>query len=375
MRFYAGSPIRTSKGLNIGTLCLLDDRPRILSEEEKEILVMMADVVMSHLETIRRERKRSVGVRMQNNLGKFVAGGAIARPPPGWLEVNHKKDGKEDRRHDRPPPFIITNHTKKSCGPACAEPPLISPTSQDPDPFSNRVDKPFSADSNSTVLPSNSQVNSSESIQTIDSLFPSRGSPDCTYARASILIREAMAVDDVFFVKPPVGPATRLQENVVEYFGQGSSVVPTPARSPLWSGEESRLTPGIGQTPSTYSVFDEDLLRKILKIYPSGCIFNHIASSARMSYASHAEGDESLAPQDELPWIEERAIASLLNLAPTSKASIFFPLYDTVGKVSAMGFVITKNPARVFNGAELSYLGIFGNAIMAEVKLLNMISG
>jgi len=52
-RFYAGVPITTPKGINIGALCVLDDKPRDgLQPGQVDFLRNMASTVMSHLELV-----------------------------------------------------------------------------------------------------------------------------------------------------------------------------------------------------------------------------------------------------------------------------------------------------------------------------------
>ena len=46
-RFYAGTPLITSDGQAIGTLCLLDTQPRELSEEQMKVLAAFARAVAS----------------------------------------------------------------------------------------------------------------------------------------------------------------------------------------------------------------------------------------------------------------------------------------------------------------------------------------
>lgn len=55
IRFYAGAPLRTSDGARIGTLCVIDKRPRErLSERQSQVLAEMADRVMQILEARKR---------------------------------------------------------------------------------------------------------------------------------------------------------------------------------------------------------------------------------------------------------------------------------------------------------------------------------
>jgi PAS domain S-box-containing protein len=50
IRFYAGAPIRTHDGHNIGTICVMDRQPRTLSEEQTSALADLAAVVLDTLE-------------------------------------------------------------------------------------------------------------------------------------------------------------------------------------------------------------------------------------------------------------------------------------------------------------------------------------
>jgi sigma-B regulation protein RsbU (phosphoserine phosphatase) len=50
LRFYAGAPLTTQDGHNLGTLCVIDKEPRELSDEEAATLHDMAAIVMDELE-------------------------------------------------------------------------------------------------------------------------------------------------------------------------------------------------------------------------------------------------------------------------------------------------------------------------------------
>ncbi|MEO7551321.1 MAG: GAF domain-containing protein [Croceibacterium sp.] len=50
LRFYAGVPLRTSDGHNLGTLCIIDKKSRSVDEQEIEDLKDLASVVMDQLE-------------------------------------------------------------------------------------------------------------------------------------------------------------------------------------------------------------------------------------------------------------------------------------------------------------------------------------
>ena len=74
-RYYAGVPITTPAGVNIGAYCVLDDKPRSgISDQELVFLRDMSQTVMTHLQTIRATSEREQNSRMVAGLGDFVRG-------------------------------------------------------------------------------------------------------------------------------------------------------------------------------------------------------------------------------------------------------------------------------------------------------------
>ena len=57
IRFYAGSPIRTAEGLQLGTVCVIDSVPRQPSQKQLEMLQKLALIVIEKLETRQATRK------------------------------------------------------------------------------------------------------------------------------------------------------------------------------------------------------------------------------------------------------------------------------------------------------------------------------
>jgi GAF domain-containing protein len=50
LRFYAAAPLQTEENYNLGTLCIIDKKARTFSDQEKEMLKLLADVVMDEMQ-------------------------------------------------------------------------------------------------------------------------------------------------------------------------------------------------------------------------------------------------------------------------------------------------------------------------------------
>lgn len=51
IRFYAGQPLRDADGYALGTLCVLDEKPRLFSDEDRQMLRDLAAIVEEELLT------------------------------------------------------------------------------------------------------------------------------------------------------------------------------------------------------------------------------------------------------------------------------------------------------------------------------------
>ena len=60
MRFYAGMQLKAPNGLPIGTLCVLDDKPRKLNDLQRQTLRTLANQVMTQLELRRTLRNQEI---------------------------------------------------------------------------------------------------------------------------------------------------------------------------------------------------------------------------------------------------------------------------------------------------------------------------
>ncbi len=50
IRFYAGSPLKADDGSVVGSVCVLDTRPRQITDKQREILISVTESVMMAIE-------------------------------------------------------------------------------------------------------------------------------------------------------------------------------------------------------------------------------------------------------------------------------------------------------------------------------------
>ncbi len=66
LRFYAGMPLINPDGLSIGSLCVVDDVPRHLTDEQKDILKTLSREIITHLEL------RKTNANLQGKINELV---------------------------------------------------------------------------------------------------------------------------------------------------------------------------------------------------------------------------------------------------------------------------------------------------------------
>lgn len=69
LRFYAGALLKSDDGLPIGTVCVLDYQPRVLTEAQQRTLRILARQVMTQLELRRTLRRQAREIAIERRLG------------------------------------------------------------------------------------------------------------------------------------------------------------------------------------------------------------------------------------------------------------------------------------------------------------------
>lgn len=93
IRFYCGVPITTKDKLTLGTLCIMDTKPRKISEEELGYLRCLADLVLDQLE-LRRTLTELQNLKEDDELESNRYSHILSRILPEKIALELKETGK-----------------------------------------------------------------------------------------------------------------------------------------------------------------------------------------------------------------------------------------------------------------------------------------
>lgn len=90
-RSYIGTPLTTKRGVNIGALCILDDKlHKGFTDAQRAFCETIARTIMGHLEINREAEERKKGTRMSRGLNAFVEGKTWLGPESNYHSSQHR---------------------------------------------------------------------------------------------------------------------------------------------------------------------------------------------------------------------------------------------------------------------------------------------
>ncbi|KAK3395293.1 hsp90-like protein [Podospora didyma] len=409
-RFYAGVPIRSPTGINIGVYCVIDDKPRPegLTDDQIQFVRDISKTMMDYLEAKRSSEWYRREERMVRGLGSFVEGHATLS---NWSDSPNRaffydipgvREGILNKKLQAAPP----DTSPKSC-PHGINPELTGESVDCVDPIPTPI----------PVLPPALEFRprprrATESASHFTSADQLQDDVERVFSKAANVIRESVEVEGVLFLdasvrsfggmigreisEPPILTKLSSAESSSD---EGAPPVPGDTDvddcNVLGFSTSSRSSINGDQPVHAHAAMSERLLHRLVQRYPHGCIFNFEADGSMLDQ-SNQDGEECFdtSPQWKRSFLigeEQRGhdlrskgssqrlrrrrdtAASLLKMFPNARSVAFVPLFD--GQKSrwfAGGFVWTKTPTRIFTVKnELSYLRVFGLTTMAEVARLN----
>ncbi|CAJ2505799.1 Uu.00g131930.m01.CDS01 [Anthostomella pinea] len=410
LRFYAGIPIRSPRGVNIGVFAVLDMEPR--TELQPEILHFLRDMsstVTSHLEMKQTHASLKRNERMVRGLGSFVEGaGSMSfkedvsnmtsfqdSGAEGSLNVHQQnlQDQQQGQGQERPPASGLSAlPLGASESPSSSEEGPRSPGSPRPPRSRDAGQAPGVSLSASSMVTFTAENSEDEHLSSIKSMF----------SRAANIIRESIEVEGVVFLDASIASFGGLVTNDTS---TSSSSHSNPSYSS--SSEESLIDQRdsgqdktcniLGFSTSSASSVDcdaatsyqgkvpEKFLKTLLRRYPQGKIFNFDEEGCMSSGESSEEdvlkpsapadskaSDESPGHEDlksrvrlARPWSRRNEGISIIKILPGARSVMVIPLWDSnKERWFAGGLIWTCTPFRVFTKeGELSYLRAFGTTM------------
>ncbi|KAJ5135210.1 CheY-like superfamily [Penicillium bovifimosum] len=360
-RFYAGTPLTSDSGINLGCLFVLDSEPRDgLSDIEKGTLGRVAEMVMDYLLVSRQAIEGRRASRLSRGLHLFVDGNSsfasnarMSSPSissgrsvsPGLLSRCSHPRG---RRSARSEPSDSGRPTRSEGGEVTSQDRIPSLS---PEPNQSEISAPTSA------------ADSIQDSQRSNSISgESSGSNHWLFQRAANLLRQSLDLDGaggVMFLG--------VNDNTSEYVADGHDSSEPADHAPILAFS-TRNDPFSYQASSTLSDpavnLDNDFLKQLTRRYPKGRLW----SFHRDGTFSTAEEQSANESQKQRKKSRPSETSKLNDFFPEASQVMFVPLWNATDSQWFAGcFCWTPQPTRVFSQAvDLSSIFAFGSSIMTE---------
>ncbi len=103
IRFYAGTPLVSPRGFALGTLCTLDDKPRVLNEEQRQALATLGAAVIAQLELRRNSRELQRALQYKEHYLAYLS--HEVRTPLNAISMFSRQLRQQSKQHELPETF------------------------------------------------------------------------------------------------------------------------------------------------------------------------------------------------------------------------------------------------------------------------------
>lgn len=409
-RFYAGTPLTTKRGINIGSLCVMDVEPREdLSQEHTHILGWLAGLVISHLEITREAMEGRRSKLMSNALNVFVDGKSRmihSSIPRSRVESQQSDETSAERMPSKRPSRTFQTDRKSEEGAhnqetsAARQAGSAADTQQDSDGFhtstrdrATGTSEPSSEEEDEAV-PESHRLTFGRAANILRECFEFEGRDGVSFLEAGNGLTHTtgsgLAVNTDYGIRHgkiihdgqddittspsyQVGTNTSFDPLVSAFAKQTKNPAPVLAAS---TKHEPFLRGHYPGDHAALSEIDQDVLRELFKRYPQGKIWVLADGAGASSSEDDQTGEDAhrTSSQPRKQSQRRRVEASVMaKLFPGVKQILFVPLWDAGASCWVSGcFMWSTSETRVFSTAtDLGFLSAFCKTIMAECSRLD----
>lgn len=434
-RFYAGVPITSSEGVNIGAYCILDDRPRDgISDRDLTFLQDMSRTLMTHLESIRALSEREQNNQMVAGLGEFVRNAPDSRVKGGAdqetlaatnMPLENKSGHMETSRRviqsipaalidpavtplPEAPDMSKNGYFDSVPAPDQQSPQFSSPGAITPmqlaEPFtpselpaqdpsrSNRA-KRYSRQGSRKTHETASKPPRRQASNRTDSLSSDRS----TYQRAAEIMCQSLRIDGVAFLDMSVGtfgglvqnPDTTTEDSSMNSDSGQDCVTPDKNRACTVLGCAETVANDELVEPSDHQpakLLTESFVRKLLNRHPSGKIWTfgeNLLTHDEDGFSTDDAAGSDTSARPQTPVTKERKSSRkqrrsdgehLQRAFPGARCIALHGIWDhTRRRWSVAGLYWTFDPLRVLSSeTEMHFVAAFCDIVVAETRRLEV---
>ncbi|KAJ5181626.1 hypothetical protein N7449_011773 [Penicillium cf. viridicatum] len=358
-RFYAGTPLTSNSGINLGCLFVLDSEPRQgLSDVEKDTLGKVAGLAMDYLLVSRQAEEGRRASRLSRGLHLFVDGNSSFA---GNAHMSSRSNSSAQSLSPRGSPHLRASRSTSSQNDELV---FRSARSESGKASQSGDTQPLSpaSDQNDTCVPPSPTVSLHSSQKDGGGLEGSSNSNHWLFQRAANLLRQSLDLDGaggVMFLET---------SDNSEYVAAGhcdSAESTNPAPILALSTRDGPFSYQASSTLSDPAVnLDNLFLKQLTHRYPKGKLWS-IHHDGTFSTSEDQLTDESRKQRKKSKTSET---SKLNEFFPGASQVMFVPLWNSTDTQWLAGcFCWTSQPTQVFSLAvDLSSVYAFGSSIMTE---------
>ena len=403
-RFYAGTPLTTKLGVNIGSLFVIDEhvRPQ-LTIQETETLGTLAEIIMKNMELSYEADLKQKFVVMKNGINAFQAGRDCIMDTDE-KPLTHPAEETEDSETEIERPIMAgrryahKNRQDTQSTSGGSRPPLPRPPSDTDNLSISSANETSSTDPQSEVKVSSKAT---------------RGHP--LFPRAAHLLRQSLTLErsgGVCFLDASIGfmpnskNAAPAEDLIDETARTGSNTGPSHRGESALRASDTKVNKsflnyldgqkraavlaystiedsfGVGDSIEGLKSFQplpESFLQKLLKYYPHGKLwmFTDLGPLQSTDDENLPETTQEIDKMQKAPSSRRSTEAHILQrYFPHARQLLFFPLWDpVVGRWHSGCFSFCRSARPVISKhAELTFALTFGSCIMAEHARLQSVA-